>query len=332
MTANAPLAAHVSLPSIDPHLATLRSDVIEALNRRRVGTLVLSAQKTSDNGVAAWIALEASGQGPFHLAPLLANGVIPVLTDAAGRPDAAAAAVALGALEPVVAAIELVVGRALRPTAVLAQAPADGVAIEVEARVDGARVHRLLLIVPQDARIDSPDALPLDPAAFVDVAPVWTARIEGPSVAQAGMARIGAGDLLLLGTGHLLARFSAPGKNTMLAARVDVAGGSMVVEQEFEAADDTTQRPSAGPRPGLAALSVPTLIEFDGGGLTLERLATLGVGSVVDVPAAAGGVLPVRLLAGGKAVASGELVAVGDGYGVLITAVVRAAANDPTEG
>ena len=79
--------------------------------------------------------------------------------------------------------------------------------------------------------------------------------------------------------------------------------------------------------PDLAALTVPTTVEIDGGGLTLERLAALGPGSVVAIPGASGGVLPVRLLAGGKRVASGELVAVGDGYGVLITAVTNPAAK-----
>ena len=54
--------------------------------------------------------------------------------------------------------------------------------------------------------------------------------------------------------------------------------------------------------------------------MTAAELATLGKGSVLPLPAAAG-TLPVRVIAGEQCVAEGELVAVGEGFGVLITGV-----------
>ena len=323
MTANAPSPAHTRLPAIDPSLAQPRSAVIEALNQRLAGALVLSAEMAGKDDVPAWIAFDAAGGGVLHLAPLVADSAIVALTDPAGRPDAASAAAALGAVEPVVAAIERVAGRALRPTAVGAGPLGDSVVVRIDARTHGVLAHRLLLAWPLGLQPDPIEALPPDPAAFVDVAPAWTARITGPAIAPASLARIGTGDLLLLGTGSPVARFTPPGCSTILAARLDVQGGLMAVEQELEAAE-AAPPPREAAQPGLAAITVPTSIEFDGGGLTLDRLAALGRGSIVDIPGAAGGVLPVRLRAGGKAIASGELVAVGDGYGVLITSVVSA--------
>lgn len=330
MTAAAPRPAHTRLPAIDPSHATIQSDLVEALNNRLSGGLALSAEAAAGGAAPAWIACDAK-DGFLHLAPLLAGGAVPALTDAAGRPDAAAAAVALGAVEPVIAAIELVFGRALRPTAVVAEAPADSVFVHVKARKDGVRLHRLLLAVNPGMRLGAAGTLPLDAAAFVDVAPGWTGRITGPVVSPASLARIGTGDLLLIGTGGVVARFTPPGRDTTLAARLDVQGGTMVVEQELEvaeAAHHTRAGPGPDPHRDRAAITVPTSVEFNGGGLTLERLAALGPGSVVALPGAAGGVLPVQLRAGGRAVASGELVAVGDGYGVLITAVVSADAAE----
>lgn len=320
MTTSSPLPAHTRLPPIDPEQAQAQSALIEALNRRRAGALLLSAQITKqDASVPAWIALDSTGHGTLHIAPLLADGAVPALSDATGRPDAAAAAVALGAIEPVVAAIELVTGRTLRPVAVADQAR-GAATIRVEAHAGTALVHRALLTVPAGLRLDGV-SLPLDPSAFVDVAPAWAARIGGPELSPARLAEIGTGDLLLLGTAGDLARFTPPGRDTPLVGRLDVGGGTMTVEGELE------PETRAQATPDLAALTVPTTLEIDGGGLTLERLAALGPGSVVAIPDAGGGVLPVRLLAGGKRVAAGELVAIGDGYGVLITAVSPPAAK-----
>lgn len=319
--------AHDRLTAIPVDRAAQQSTLVEALNNRLAGDLRLRAQIADTADAPAWIAFEQ-----FHLAPLLADGAIPLLTDAQGRVDAAAAAVALAALEPVVAAIELVVGHSLLPTAVVASPPDAGTTLLIEAQAEGQTLHRLLLVADPALAIAPAASLPIDPATIVHVAPAWTAQIAGPALRRARRDGIGEGDLFLLGTGHPLARFSPPGRTGTLACRLDVQGGMMTVEQVLEREDEVSTAapppPSADGDAGatlaeatLAEATVPITVEFDGGGLTLERLAALGTGSVVSIPDAVGGTLNVRLRADDRIVANGELVAVGDGYGVLITTV-----------
>jgi flagellar motor switch/type III secretory pathway protein FliN len=74
------------------------------------------------------------------------------------------------------------------------------------------------------------------------------------------------------------------------------------------------------PAPDWADLKVAATIELDGGRLTAAQMATLGEGSVLQLPAG-NGTLAVRIVAGGAVIADGELVAVGDGFGVLVTAL-----------
>lgn len=320
MTATASSPAHARLRAIDPARAALQSALVEALNHRRAGELALSAHVAEAGAADAWIALEAAG-ATLHVAPLLADGAVPTLLDPAGVPDAALAAVALGAVEPLIAAAELTTGRALRPTRLVTTLPGDPIILHLEAQADGVPVHRLLLAVDADAALAPVGRLASDGSGAAGVAPAWIARIAGPDVPLASLARMQPSDLLLLGTPLGLAHFVPPGRDRTLAARLDVKGGLMVVEHDFGRAD-LAVAPDDDTR-GETAISVGTAIELDGGGLTLDRLAALGKGSVVAIPGAAGGVLPARLVAGGRTIASGELVAVGDGYGLLITALAR---------
>lgn len=323
MTAATALPAHDRLNAISPEQAAQQSALVEALNNRLAGGLGLRAAVTDRRAAPAWIAL-----GDFYTAPLLTDGGLPVLTDERGRPDAAAAAVALAAVEPIIAAIELVVGHPLLPTAVVDAPPHEATVLLIEAHADGTTLHRLLLAVGSAVAIEPAGTLPLDPATIVFVAPGWAARIAGPALRRARLDGIGVGDLLLLGIGHPIARFTTPGSR-VLGCRLDVQGGMMIVEQVFEGDGEFPAEPlptDADLTARLADASVPVTVEFDGGGLTLERLAALGTGSVVSIPDATGGTLRVRLRADGRTVANGELVAVGEGYGVLVTDVAGAQA------
>ena len=320
MTSTAPLPANTGLPAIDPQRATLQTELIHALNHRLADGLALSAgAAAAADAAGGWIELDAAGAA-LYVAPLLADGLLCRLTDATGRLDAALAAVALGAVEPLIAAIELTIGRELRPVGVVAAPAASDVVLRVEASDAGAAVHRLVLAMADDVAIAPAGTLPPDPASFIDVAPGWTARIAGPALATGRVGAIGPGDLVLLGTPTGLACFRPPGRAMVLAGRLDIRRGVIEVEQELALAEDLPP-----PRPGVVgpgdAATVPLSVTFDGGGLTLDRLAALGIGSVVPIPGIRGGALPVKLLAADRCVAAGDLVAVGDGYGVLVTAV-----------
>jgi flagellar motor switch protein FliN/FliY len=54
--------------------------------------------------------------------------------------------------------------------------------------------------------------------------------------------------------------------------------------------------------------------------LTIEEVLRLGTGSIVDLNRAAGG--PIDLLVNDKVVARGDIVAVGENFGVRITELV----------
>ena len=316
------------LRTIDAARAGLQSRLIEALNRRVAGEYLLEARTAADETASAWIMLDADGQGEVGIAPLLAAGAIPSLSDGTGRLDAALAAVALGAIEPIVAAAELTIGRALRPTTVAGSDREDAVRIVIEAWQNGACVHRALISLGSDLRIAPGAPLPFAGGSAIVLAPRWTATIAGPGLSPSRFAAMARGDLLLLGTGGNVARFTPPGRMMALIATLNMQQGVMTVEQgigdqEIGEAPHVVESAPQDPESEPGEIRIPTSIEFDGGGLSLERLDALGVGSVVTIPAAAGGVLPVRVIAGGTRVASGELVAVGDGFGVLITAIAR---------
>ena len=66
------------------------------------------------------------------------------------------------------------------------------------------------------------------------------------------------------------------------------------------------------------ALRLPLTVEIAGGSAELGLLTSLAAGSVVPL-GIAGATLPVTLSVGDNAIATGELVAIGDAYGVLVT-------------
>jgi flagellar motor switch protein FliN/FliY len=69
-------------------------------------------------------------------------------------------------------------------------------------------------------------------------------------------------------------------------------------------------------------MRVPLHVTAQLGGcvLTIEEILKLGAGAIVDLNRAANG--PVDLLVNDKVVARGEIVAVGDNFGVRITELV----------
>jgi flagellar motor switch protein FliN/FliY len=69
-------------------------------------------------------------------------------------------------------------------------------------------------------------------------------------------------------------------------------------------------------------LRVPLHVTAQLGGtsLTIEEILTLGTGAIVDLNRSAGG--PIDLLVNDKVIARGEIVAVGENFGVRITELV----------
>lgn len=320
MTVASPLPANDRRPAIDSTQSSLQSRLVAALDRRRVGEFTTHATAADSGQSSAWIAFDASGPSRCHIAPILADGAIAHVTDAAGRPDAAAAALVLGPIEPLIAAIELVLGHALLPTAVV-DAPSPGATVvRIDAIADGHPRHRVLLAVAGGEAIASAADLPLDQRALPEIAPAWSATMAGPMLRGASLAGMSDGDLLLLGIAPCLVTLRPSDGAAKLIGVLDVAAGTVTIEQVLgrDEAIDTERATSVADGADIA-----TSIEFACGGLTTERLAALDVGSVVPLPGAGGGVLPVTVHAGGSLVARGQLVAIGDGHGVLLTDVLQ---------
>lgn len=70
----------------------------------------------------------------------------------------------------------------------------------------------------------------------------------------------------------------------------------------------------------LMRVPLQVTAQLGGCSLTIEEILKLGTGAIVDLNRAAGG--PIDLLVNGKVVARGEIVAVGDNFGVRISELV----------
>lgn len=321
MTRPAPLRSR--LPAIAPRRARLQTDVIAALNSREVDGMTTTARLANARdrrAATTWIDFD-SPQGRVAVAPLLVDGSLAQLTRGA-EPDGVAAAATLERIEPLIAATETALGVALEPQGLTAGEDETG---NILFRLDGHTrqgiAHRLIVSIPE--RLEpAPLPLPLRvPDAVARLRPVWRGRIAGPAIPARHRGTIAAGDLILLGSGALYAKLSLAGGQDGPGGRLLWNEGKFVIEQDRGMGMDAGERTSAPADWNDATL--PSVIEFEGQGLTAAELAGVAEGSVLPLPVQ-GGTLAVRVRVGGEAFCTGELVAVGEGYGVLVTGLAAA--------
>ncbi len=324
-----PAELHTNLRRIDEGRAQLQTTLIAALNRRVIDDLQTSVRVATERdrrAAVAWIQFRSDEQ-LVQIAPLLVDGALARVSGAHGSVDAAAAAATLGRIEPLVGAMELVLGCELQPAGLHKSYSGDPVLLRLDASTaNGVIQHRLLLAIPPGMAVEPLAEIELAASAIGGLRLRWTARFDGPALPAARLPEITVGDLLLLGTGALVAKLSLPGRNDAPRARVALNDGVLVL-QDDAAIDGQHDAPAPTAAPlapagetGWADVRLPTTIEIIGSGMTASELATLGKGSVLALPAS-GGTLPVRVIVAEQFVAEGELVAVGEGYGVLITGV-----------
>lgn len=322
------------LRSIDAARAERQTQLIAALTARVVDDTMLTARVAFERdrrAAAAWIRFRADG-APVYLAPLLVDGALARLARGHEGPDPAVAAALLAKVEPLVVAIEAALGAELYPEGLDMADPADSILLRIDAHGAGGAIrHRLLVAFPPDGLVAAPLLPPIIPSALGALRWRWTATLDGPPVRAARVGAIGTGDMLLLGLRPLSARVKLPGRAAKVAGLIDLIRGSMTLQNDiFE--DPTAGREPIAPisetRPiDWDELRVPTVIEIDGAMVSASEVAALGGGSVLPLPAG-NGTLGVRVIAGGTLIGSGELVAVGEGFGVVFTTVV--ASSDTT--
>ncbi|QJU59896.1 hypothetical protein HL653_21025 [Sphingomonas sp. AP4-R1] len=337
---SAPFAAHSRLPTIEREQAKAQTALIAALNHRHVETLrtIARGATTRDRrGAPAWIRFDTN-RGPIMIAPLLVDNQLARMTSGPGLPDGAAAAATLGRIEPLVAALETILGVELHPAGLLAELEDDPALIRLDAHERGGTLcHRLLIAAQADVEV-VPLPLPRDlPARIGALSLRWSGEVALPPIPARRLAALEQGDCILFGIAPLTGALTLPGRTRRMPITIDLRGRTAMLgrdlQEEDTAVPDRVSRVEELPlaptseMPEWAELKVAATIEFDGGRLTAAQLATLGEGSVLPLPAT-GGTLAVRIIAGGAPIAEGELVAVGEGYGVLVTAIRATDAAD----
>lgn len=316
------------LRAIEPDVARAQTAAIAALNGREVAglrTVARLAGMRERRAAAGWILFDTRG-GPVAIAPLLADGALARIAGDGTLPDGAAAAAVLAAIEPLVATIETLLGLELRPAGLRGELDEERLLLRLDGHDAGGPIrHRLLLALPLDIDVDPDPPVEALSRTLATLALRWRGTIAGPRLPLSRLGRIGSGDLILLGQGAVTAEICLPGLTNCVLATIDPIArratlitdpnnGGASVSNRDGAQEETHQTAADGGPPDP---QVPIRIEFDGGSVAASALATMAAGSVLPLPTG-GGTLAVRVVAGETFMADGELVAVGEGYGVLI--------------
>lgn len=319
------------LPSLDAALAVRQTRLIAALNARRLGDGTLAARIAvahDRRAASGWVSFRA-GAGRVAIAPLLVDGELVRLAGPGAGLDPAVAAQLLAALEPVLVALESTLGVDLHPEQLIADAPTEALLLRLEVTCPPHTIrHRLIVAVPREGEVAAPALPAVESALPTTLRARWTASVDIPPLPAAYLRTIGIGDLYLLGLAPLVARIVLPGHRSAVSGRLEPKKGSMTLQDEIvpaspaSAAEPSPEHGSStgDGAPDWSLVKVPATIEIEGGMLSARDVAGLAPGSVLPVPRT-GGTLTVRVVAGGMAIGVGELVAVGDGFGVLFTAV-----------
>lgn len=281
------------LPAIAPGRAVLQSALVAALRSRGLPTRPGAERAAEASG---WVVCA----GGIAVAPLVAGDRRLGLLADDGTPDAVCAVAALAAVEPLLGRIEAAIGTELLPIE-LSALPAvanDGIVLAID-----TAEARLLLALPDGAALSPRPASAPAAATTAAIAARWQLVWHCPRPRRTP-AR---GDLLLgLGEAAIrLGNWQAPARLANDSIRF-IGGWTMALDDASPAGLDP------------AGLELAVTVRIDGTPMPVAELARLGPGAVLPLPGAGTpGHIAVTVLAGGVALGSGTLVAVGDGHGVL---------------
>lgn len=319
----APCDLRDALPRHDPEAARRGNALLRLLNDRRVAGMRASVaipDRWSRASAQAWL-LFRLGPGTAAIAPLMLGGCVPRLTAGDGAPDGLALAATLDALDPLVTLIEEQFGYPLEPLDVAVRCPEDLTIVQLAAAADdaGAPVSMLLAGLPdQPASAGAAGPMGSDAAGLARHARAPACLLLPAAHLTLAEARaLAPGDALLLGPGPLVGRLLLPGRT--LQGRFDPAGvhGLRIFIEGSGSMTQTTDIPTVT---FDTQISIPIEAVVGVGAMTLLEAAALAPGTYITVPGRAP-TLPVVLRLGGADLASGELVAVGDGYAILVRSV-----------
>lgn len=227
------------------------------------------------------------------------------------RIDAVVAA--LDRIEPLLDLIEARTGWAVEPATTAASPPPDTLVVELAAERDGAALARFALAVPIELLAGTEEvALLGDRLARVPLPCRLRAAAAHLSVEDAGA--IGPGDLVLLHPAPWAATLSADPAGE-IAGIFDPASGAL--SGHHHERNTALSEGEPGRVEDIKAFRVPVDVRLSAASATLAELAALREGgSLMLGPLTAG--LAVELSVGGRPLAAGELVRLGDRYAVLV--------------
>jgi type III secretion system YscQ/HrcQ family protein len=275
---------------------------------------------------AGWRIAMDSDYGPMGFTPLQGGGrPLSIGTDDR-MIDLAGAGAALDASEPLLASIERALGTPLWPRALDRDTGHARSTARIEVRIDADGGDcALLSACPEVLRRLPAPHWEVPPPGLLGIGVACRIRIGGCTVGATRLAALGIGDLLLETTQAALpwtVRVRVPdGPQTLATLQLD-CGLLTFDSEEYDEMDlshtvNTTHAPGRPDSPDW--VGIPTELHFELPGITLPlgTVAGLQPGAVMRIEADPGA-LQVEVLAGGRTVGRGELVAIGDGFGVRL--------------
>lgn len=301
------------LPLVDPERQALLERLAAFIATAGDDAVQFDARIERAVGSGCWL---HGADGPSLRIDAIGEDRIPV------HPDRVDALVdALDRLEPLLDLLEARTGWVIEPGSTGPAPPPDALVIVVVATRDGVPAARFALAVSSDqAAALGGTAVAGDRLARLPLPCGLRPAAVQLSVEDAGA--LGPGDLILLAPAPWPATLSA-GPAGDFAAALDPGTGALTLRMI-----DRNTALSDGDAPGLEqlrAFRVPVEITLPGVSATLEELAALREGGTLALGALTAG-LAVELSVGGRPLATGELVRLGDRYAVLIDRAAEAPA------
>jgi type III secretion protein Q len=234
---------------------------------------------------------------------------------------------AFEAVEPLLDRIEALTGWVIEPGGSADVPGDDTVIIALDTLRGDIPYARLALAIPTalvSAQADSPVAP--DQLRDVPLPARLVARAADLSIDDAGA--LATGDLLILVDGGWGATLTLAGLGDV-AAILDPATGKLVHAPAWNGRDATLSDDEPTAADQMRALRVPVAVRLPDVAVTAGDLASLREGGTLPLGAVTAG-LAVELLVGGRPIASGEIVRLGDRFAVHVDRLAPAPAATTT--
>ena len=320
MNAARALAPH--LPQVSDFHARACSHLLALLASAGLPAHAAAADSSPARG---WRIELDSDYGPLGFMPIRGGGRPLALTCDDGAPDLTRAGAALEASEALIASIERALDTPLWPGPIRPDEFTEPGGAAVHVRVDADGGDCAMLSVPSErvCRLPAP-RWHAPPRGLLDLRVRCRVRIGGCTIDTDRLAGIRPADLLLqtLQTGPrwTVQVWASDGPKRGATFHPGRATMNLHTEEpvDMDPLRCTAVPPGAGSDPSYwQRIATELRFELPAIDLPLGAVAGLQPGAVLRI-AAPQSVLPVEVFAGDRLIAHGELVAIGDGYGVRV--------------